>query len=61
MEGSVQNKERRWDTRRQAKQLKLAMVSQYADGAIIQSKDIVKVLEMQLKLLIFVLINNIKK
>ena len=45
MEGCVQNKERKWDTRRQAKQLKIAKVSQYADGAIIQSKDIVKVLE----------------
>lgn len=45
MEGCVQNKERRWDTRRQAKQLKLAMVSQYADGAVIQTQDIIKVLE----------------
>lgn len=45
MEGCVQNKERRWDTRRQAKQLKIAMVSQYADGAVIQTQDIIKVLE----------------
>ena len=45
MDGSVQNKERKWNTRRQAKQLKIEMASKYADGVVIPTQDIVKVLE----------------
>ena len=37
MDGSVQNKERKWDTRRQAKQLKIEMARKYADGVVIGS------------------------
>lgn len=45
MDGSVQNKERKWNTRRQAKQLKIEMARKYADGVVIPTQDIVKVLE----------------
>ena len=49
MDGSVQNKERKWNTRRQAKQLKIEMASKYADGVVIPTQDIVKVLETLIK------------
>ena len=49
MDGSVQNIERKWNTRRHAKQLKIDMVSQYADGVVIPTQDIVQVLEILIK------------
>ncbi|OTG64991.1 malonate decarboxylase subunit alpha [Acinetobacter silvestris] len=49
MNGSVQNIERKWNTRRHAKQLKIDMVSQYADGVVIPAQDIVQVLEILIK------------
>lgn len=45
MDSSVPNIERKWNTRRNAKQLKVEMVSKYADGVVIPTQDIVKVLE----------------
>ncbi|TCB48069.1 malonate decarboxylase subunit alpha [Acinetobacter sp. ANC 4779] len=45
MDGSVQNIERKWNKRRNAKHLKLEMVSKYADGVVIPTQDIVQVLE----------------
>ena len=49
MDGSVQNIERKWNTRRHAKQLKIDMVNQYANGVVIPTQDIVQVLEILIK------------
>lgn len=49
MDGSVQNIERKWNTRRHAKQLKIDMVNQYTDGVVIPTQDIVQVLEILIK------------
>ncbi len=49
MDGSVQNIERKWNTRRHAKQLKIEMASQYTDGVVIPTQDIVQVLEILIK------------
>lgn len=46
MEGSVQHEERKWNTRRQRKQLKIDQVCQYTDGVVIPTQDIIKVLEI---------------
>ncbi|RKG35796.1 malonate decarboxylase subunit alpha [Acinetobacter guerrae] len=45
MEGSVQQKEQLWTKRRLHKQLKIEMVRPYADGVVIPTHNIVKVLE----------------
>ena len=45
MEGSVKNKERIWNTRRNAKQAKVNQARKYTDGAVIPTQDIIKVLE----------------
>lgn len=46
MEETVQRKEHLWTKRRQAKQRKRDMVSQYVDGVVIPTADIIKVLEI---------------
>lgn len=46
MEETVQRKEHLWTKRRQAKQRKRDMVSQYVDGVVIPTADIIQVLEI---------------
>lgn len=49
MDGSVQKEERIWNKRRQAKQQKIEQASKYADGVVIPTENIIKVLETLIK------------
>ena len=44
MEGSVQHKDRIWNKRRYAKQIKLDLARKFADGVVIPTQNIVKLL-----------------
>ena len=45
MEGSVQHKDRIWNKRRYAKQIKLDLARKFADGVVIPTQNIVQALE----------------
>ena len=50
MEGSVQHKDRIWNKRRYAKQIKLDLARKFADGVVIPTQNIVKLLYYSYKI-----------